>query len=496
MTKRRSTKRALFSSVVALLLCFAMLLGSTFAWFTDSASSKNNIITAGNLDIEVEYTLDGETWNPLESASDIFQKGLWEPGHTEVVALKIKNNGSLSLKYAANMNILNETVGMTKDGKDIVLSDILTVSTLVQQAVNDDGSANQVGDIMLGLAFKNENNISGNSVTFKAGNVLENDKELHPGAAHYMIVKVDMAETVGNEANHDGVHVPSIEFGINVLATQFAKEYDSFGNQYDKDATYPDLPDTYQVATIDELTAAIASAEYGDIIQLTANINTTQLKVEKGVIIDLGGHELTTNAWGGILLKNGASLVNGTVTHTSAVAAIKAWNAGTIENVTINITTENASNHITGIAVQEGESNGVDVIKDVTITGASQGIEVKYGSYVNLLDNVKITAKTIGKEGTALMVDAGKIGKAVNCEFNGDVYGVHMWLRGEYDVALELEKCAVTGQTALYAHDEAGVSNTTNCSLTLSVDGETTFSGAVTKSFEDECSGVVTITGV
>ena len=160
MTNSKTTKRALFSSVVALLLCFTMLLGTTFAWFTDSAASGSNVITAGNLDIVVEYTLDGTNWNDLDGATDLFQKGLWEPGHTEVVALRIKNNGTLALKYAANMNIVDETVGKTKDGADIVLSDILTVSTLVQQAVDADGNANQIGDITLGLAFNGENSVS------------------------------------------------------------------------------------------------------------------------------------------------------------------------------------------------------------------------------------------------------------------------------------------------------------------------------------------------
>ncbi|MBQ8551423.1 MAG: hypothetical protein IJ428_01260 [Clostridia bacterium] len=240
MTNSKTTKRALFSSVVALLLCFTMLLGTTFAWFTDSAASGSNVITAGNLDIVVEYTLDGTNWNNLDGATDLFQKGLWEPGHTEVVALRIKNNGTLALKYAANMNIVSETTGKTKDNADIVLSDILTVSTLIQQAADKDGVANQIGDITLGLAFNGENSVAyQNTTTFKAGNVLGNDEELEPGAAHYLIVKVDMAESVGNEANHDGTHIPTINFGINVLATQFTYENDSFGNQYDKDSTYP-----------------------------------------------------------------------------------------------------------------------------------------------------------------------------------------------------------------------------------------------------------------
>ena len=317
MTNSKTTRRALFSSVVALLLCFTMLLGTTFAWFTDSAASGSNVITAGNLDIVVEYTLDGTNWNDLDGATDLFQKGLWEPGHTEVVALRIKNNGTLALKYAANMNIVDETVGKTKDGADIVLSDILTVSTLVQQAVDADGNANQIGDITLGLAFNGENSVSyENTATFKAGNVLRNDVELHPGAAHYLIVKVDMAETVGNEANHNGTNIPTINFGINVLATQFTYENDSFGNQYDKDAEYKE-PAT-RIATFDELKTAFAN---GGNVELTADIAITELvTIPAGVevYLDMNGKTITpasANVDPLFDVKTGAALVidgNGT----------------------------------------------------------------------------------------------------------------------------------------------------------------------------------------
>ena len=64
----------------------------------------------------------------------MFQKGMWEPGHTEVVALKFKNNGNLALKYSINMNIVNETVGVNKAGRDYKLSDCLQVKTLSQEA--------------------------------------------------------------------------------------------------------------------------------------------------------------------------------------------------------------------------------------------------------------------------------------------------------------------------------------------------------------------------
>lgn len=266
MTNAKSAKRALLASVMALLLCFTMLLGTTFAWFTDSAVSGSNVITAGNLDIEVQYTLDGENWNTLDGATNLFQKGLWEPGHTEVVALKIENKGSLALKYTANMNIIDETVGKTADGKDIVLSDILTVSTLVQQS-------GQIGDIALMLAFNGENSVAyEQTAAFKASNVLRGDVELAPNNVHYLIVKVDMAESVANEANHNGTDVPAISFGINVLATQFAYENDSLGKDYDKDAAYPEIAlpkPTVRVESAEELLTALSNMTKPTMIDAT-----------------------------------------------------------------------------------------------------------------------------------------------------------------------------------------------------------------------------------
>ncbi len=243
MTNAKTTKRALLVSSMSILLCFAMLLGTTFAWFTDSVTSANNIIKSGNLDVAVEYTLDGTTWNDLDGADGLFQKGLWEPGHTEVVALKITNKGSLALKYNANMNIVKETTGKTKDGADLVLSDILTVSTLtVEDAGVDPVFGINIAAKTLEKAFQGEDEIAwGTASSFKAGNVLESDKQLFAGSTHYVFVKVDMAETVGNEANHNGTDIPTINFGINVLATQFAHENDSFGNDYDKDSAYPEI---------------------------------------------------------------------------------------------------------------------------------------------------------------------------------------------------------------------------------------------------------------
>ena len=253
MTSSKSTKRALLTSVLALLMCVTMLVGATFAWFTDTASTGVNKIQAGNLDIEVEYTLDGETWNDLDEATDIFQKGLWEPGHTEVVALKFKNNGNLALKYSINMNIVDETAGVNKFNKEYKLSDYLKVKTLSQEA-------SLIGDICIGMAFSARNDGLGYTATanFKDATVLDHDLLLTPGeVGNYLIMKVYMPETVGNEANAISTEkAASIHFGLNVVATQVPYEKDSFGNTYDKDAKYPDVAYT-QASTQEELNAAL-----------------------------------------------------------------------------------------------------------------------------------------------------------------------------------------------------------------------------------------------
>ena len=224
------------------------------------------------------------------------------------------------------------------------------------------------------------------------------------------------------------------------------------------------------------------------------DFGSTQLAVTgENQVVDLGGHALTTaNNWGGISLKNGATIKNGTITHAGNTAAIKAFNGTTIENVTINATCQTADKTVTGIAVQQGAN--VECIKDVTINGVSQGIEVGYQATVGLIENAVVEEHTNGTaKGIGLVINGGKVGKAKNCSFKGDVYGITMHLKGVFAVGLELENCQVEGQTAsIYAWDEKGVSNTSG-SLVLTYDAATTLTGDLIWDFEEECQSVVTL---
>ena len=103
--KTMNTKKALIASLLSLVLCVSMLVGSTFAWFTDTASTGVNKIQAGNLDVKLMYSTDMVTWKEATNQTKLFDdNALWEPGYTQVVYLKIVNAGNLALKYEAGFS--------------------------------------------------------------------------------------------------------------------------------------------------------------------------------------------------------------------------------------------------------------------------------------------------------------------------------------------------------------------------------------------------------
>ena len=265
MTNSKSTKRALLTSALALLMCVAMLIGATFAWFTDTASTGVSKIQAGNLDLEVEYrtTANGD-WKTLDNATDLFgaEGTLFEPGHTRVVELKIKNAGNLALKYKIGMNVVSETAGTNKDSKPYKLSEYLKVATTAILACNTGNITTDAVAAWLDAGVFTKNFSGWNSERNFANFELEKTdngvvNQLLPGGEVIFGMKVYMPESVGNEANAISTEkAASINFGLNVVATQYTHERDSYGNTYDKDAKYPDVAYT-QASTQEELNAAL-----------------------------------------------------------------------------------------------------------------------------------------------------------------------------------------------------------------------------------------------
>ena len=208
----RTTKRALLSSVMALLLCFTMLLGTTFAWFTDSAVSANNKITAGTLDVDLYKWSDATTKTEItENKEPVFDSSIiWEPGYTSVVYLSIKNNGTLALKYTVAIEVTQVSEH--------------NLAEVMEYAVTDA----QYGEVTSWAGGSEFVNAPGMNKTDRE------DVELLPNEEHFFALSIHMLEEAGNEYMAD-----SITFDIRVLAGQLTHEEDSFNNQYDAFAGYP-----------------------------------------------------------------------------------------------------------------------------------------------------------------------------------------------------------------------------------------------------------------
>ena len=202
MTSSKSTKRALLTSALAILMCVAMLIGTTFAWFTDTASTAVNKIQAGNLKVDLEMQKPDGSWVSAKGQTLEFKKAinapadekvLWEPGCTyELPKLRVVNNGNLALKYKIQIT------GIQGDAK---------LNEVIDWTIND--AAINLTEEHLSAGQK--------------------------GAA--FTIKGHMQETAGNE--YQGLSIDGI--GITVIATQDTVEFDSIDDQYDKDALYPVL---------------------------------------------------------------------------------------------------------------------------------------------------------------------------------------------------------------------------------------------------------------
>ena len=443
MNKKRATKRALLTSVMALVMCVVMLVGTTFAWFTDTASTGVNKIQAGNLDMEVKYRLSAEgNWNDLDDAADLFgteNSTLFEPGHTRVVELKITNTGNLAFKYKLGMNVVSEQPGTNKDGNEYKLSNYLKVATTAIQAYPAEGG---IGAAMEGQIFAKPSYAAWTEHDFANFELEKADnKEFHnltPGNEAILGMKVYMPETVGNEANARTIdEAASISFGLNVQATQYTVESDSFGSTYDENATY--LAPGTQVNGEEGLRTAIEEGN-GEIsitdditleepVKITddtvihGNGKTIALDNEDGItsspLFDGNGHDLTidnlvldgTNG----SIDNYLGVVNGGTDSTLTLSNVTIQNfkaqrilrACNVKNVILtNVTiTNNQTQKGTGRDDPFGIlfTNVENVkLKNVSITNntVADSLIAMYGnSAVNTLvaENITIENNTVGK---------------------------------------------------------------------------------------------------
>ncbi len=235
MSNKKATKRALLTSVLAICLCLVMLIGSTFAWFTDTASTGVNQIQSGTLDVELvkpektgdEYVplgADALKWVKVAGAED--EAVLWEPGcKYNLESFRIKNNGNLALKYKV---IINGIIG----NAELLNAIDFTV------AVGD-------GDLVAK---------DGNSAVATAADLNNFEGKLAAGAVTGKItITGHMKEEAGNTYQNKSID----GITITVYATQDTVENDSYGNTYDENADMtPDNLDQLVSANVTETAVA------------------------------------------------------------------------------------------------------------------------------------------------------------------------------------------------------------------------------------------------
>ena len=254
MTKKYSIKKSLISSVLSLALCISMLIGTTFAWFTDQVTSENNIIQAGDLDVEM-YWAEGKddpsnaTWQDASQGA-IFNNDKWEPGYTEVRHIKIENKGSLALQYKIII-VANGEVTNLADVIDVYYLDPAAQITDRSQ-LNSDNKLGTLSDVLANL----EESATG---------------YLSNGASDTITLALKMQESAGNE--YKNVALCEGGFSVQLLATQAMGESDSFGDDYDKNAAADFFPGfqggsaDISVTTDDQrYTTTEVTIECGDII--------------------------------------------------------------------------------------------------------------------------------------------------------------------------------------------------------------------------------------
>ena len=385
MNESTKTKKALRGSLFALFLCIILLIGTTFAWFTDTASTGVNKIQAGNLDVELQYNHNG-TWENAEGQTLDFQKAagkeseaiLWEPGCTyKLPEIKVVNKGNLALKYTVKVTgiegdqKLNEVIDWTMNGVDINTEQHLTAG--------------------------------------------------EKSAA--MTLRGHMQESAGNE--YQGLSIDGIS--ITVVATQDTVENDSFGNTYDKNASYP-------VNSVAELKAAITN---GGIISVSKDIKTNNIGdtaadrviISKPTTLNLDKKIISPDNMG----NNGT---NFTALHVSADTTINASDKGGIDTGTNGGYALNVLNGAT-LTINGGDYYGggtaVQVQKGtLVINGGKFACEPFSGSYgynflINCIDSAykNGTAKVIIKGGTFVNFDpSNNSAEGAGTNFVADGYKV------------------------------------------------------------------------
>ena len=275
----RKTKKSLLTSVVALLICFSMLLGSTYAWFTDFAGSEDNIIKTGRLNVEMYWSEnlldpDSDQWKSADGVPVFTDDIIWEPGRPEIRYVKIANEGDLSFKWQLSIEA-EGAVGVLAE-----VMDVYYINPVSEEVTSLEGKTS-VGKLDKVI----ESHKSTDGVVLPVGEVSD---EYDVGYT-IMAIAFHMDESAGNTYQGDSI---GDGFTLKLLAAQFNHEKDSTGSpDYDKDAPYFDSTLGGEGSASSNVTTS-DNKTVGETV-LTNEAGNISATIPEGVVVNPGVNQLT-----------------------------------------------------------------------------------------------------------------------------------------------------------------------------------------------------------
>ncbi len=337
MTNSKSTKRALITSALAMLMCVAMLIGTTFAWFTDTASTAVNKIQSGKLDValvdESGNSLEGTTlkWSAFDNREQ--SEILWEPGCTyKTQEFYIENKGNLNLKFKVLVS------GIDGDAKLLDVTSFTAMAKANQFHFNTGAISITPGDdeefdLLKGYELN----------TYFYGTKTFTEYTLEPGdKVGPIAISGHMDENAGNE--YQNLSIDGI--GITIIATQGTGEEDSYNGTYDEKAAYSVTAQQWTASftngatvTVDTPTAIDGKADTatGEVNPDSEPVLNNAGNVELNLQNTVTSGNLSGNTWGVMRVMPGTTLTitgdeNGKFINTKSESIVNV-NGG---NVVVN----------------------------------------------------------------------------------------------------------------------------------------------------------------